>query len=155
MKPSALGTLARKAGTVTATAFVALAASPAAAAEGGEKEFGNPGVIAVDAVTSLNFSYTSTSRPNGAPSTSLVGFGIEPQAHYFVIEGLSVGGNVHFNYSKPKDGDGITNIGLGPIVGYNLWVSPGLLSVWPQAGIFYDSSSISVWRKLSRRVWGY
>jgi hypothetical protein len=111
-------------------------------APAGEREFGNPGVIAVGAGTELHFGYTSISPPQGS-SSSVTSFGLRPQAAYFVIEGLSVGGEVLFDYSKAKDSDAETTFGIGPLVGYNVWVSPALLSVWPQAGVTYSSTSTS------------
>ena len=124
-----------------AIASSAAFATPAAAAD--EKEFGNPGVIAIGARTGLELSYTSISRPSGS-STSVTSLSLAPQISYFVIEGLSVGGTFLFGYSKPKDGDSVTTLGLGPAIGYNIWAVPGLLSIWPQAEILYTSASIAV-----------
>jgi hypothetical protein len=119
-------------------------ATPAAAAD--EKEFGNAGVLAIGARTGMELSYTSTSPPSGsnASSTSVTTLSLAPQAAYFVIDGLSVGGTFLFAYSKPKDGDSVTTLGLGPAVGYNIWAVPGLLSIWPQVEILYTSASVSI-----------
>jgi hypothetical protein len=115
----------------------------ASAQETKEKEFGDPGTLNFGAATGVDFHYKSTSPPQGS-STNEVGFSLLPEIAYFVIEGLSVGGQAMFSYTKPKDGDGLTVIGIGPTVGYNVWVTPGLLSVWPQAGVLYNSASSSI-----------
>jgi len=119
------------------------AAAPAMAAEEGGKEFGNPGVLAIGARTSLNLGWASVSPPQG-DSQSAIGFGLSPQAAYFVIEGLSVGGELGFSYTKPSKGDGTTVFSIGPEVGYNAWLVPGTLSIWPQVGVLYSSASESV-----------
>jgi hypothetical protein len=108
-----------------------------------EKEFGNPGTLNIGAATGLDFQYKSTSPPQGS-STSEIGFTVVPQMAYFVIEGLSVGGQAIFSYTKPKDSDGLTVLGIGPTVGYNVWLKPELLSLWPQVGVVYNSASITI-----------
>ena len=119
--------------TVTTLLF---SAGSAMAAEGGEKEFGDQGTLAFGAATGLNFSYTSISPPQG-DSTSVIQFSVLPQIQYFVIDGLSVGGELEFAITKPKDSDTLTTFGIGPTVGYNVWLSPGLLSLWPQLEFRY------------------
>src|SRR5262249_33467237 len=57
---------------------------------------------------------------------------------------ISVGGEVVFTYVKPKDVDALTTFGIGPMVGYNLWLTPGQLSLWPQVEFLYTSSKASV-----------
>jgi hypothetical protein len=111
----------------------------------GEREFGNPGVIAFGAATSLNFGYTSVSPPQGSGSTS-IDFGVQPDIQYFVIEGLSLGGTILFDWSQLNPPAGapsttITTFGIGPTVGYNLWLSPGTLSLWPQVSFFFENAS--------------
>jgi len=129
--------------TATATATTAAPASGG----GGEKEFGNPGVLHFAAATSLNFGVTSSKPPQG-DSSSRTEISILPSIDYFVIEGLSVGGEILFNMTSDKpagasDSNKSTTIGIGPRVGYNIWVQPGSLSVWPLVGFSYRSTSTS------------
>jgi hypothetical protein len=127
-----------------ASASASASAAPAAApAAGGEKEFGNPGTINVGAATALDFTSSSIKPPSG-DSTSNTHFGLEANVSYFVAEGISVGGDVLFAYDKPKDVDATTTWGIGPIVGYNLWLTPGQLSLWPQVELLYKSSSTNI-----------
>jgi hypothetical protein len=86
---------------------------------------------------------TQTKPPQG-DSTNTMHFGISPQIAYFVSEGISVGGQLNFDYVKPKDVDALTSFGIGPIVGYNLWLTPGQLSLWPQVGFFYNQRKESI-----------
>jgi hypothetical protein len=130
----------------TRALFAAEPAPPrAAGAEtiGGEKEFGDQGVVAFGAATSLNLGYTQTSPPSG-PSSNITNISIVPEIQYFVITGLSVGGIVVFDWAKPSTGDSTTTIGIGPTVGYNFWISPGLLSLWPQATFTFNNASTSI-----------
>ena len=120
-----------------------LTAGTAAGADEGGKEFGNPGVLAFGAKTGLSLGYENVSPPQGS-SSSVVTFSLSPQISYFVIEGLSLGGEVLFSYTKPKNRDSTTVIGVGPIVGYNVWLVPGLLSLWPQLEALYTSTSVDV-----------
>ncbi|HEY1693913.1 MAG TPA: hypothetical protein VGG39_17220 [Polyangiaceae bacterium] len=110
--------------------------------EGGrEKEFGNPGVIAIGGSTSANFGWTQDSPPAGGKSTSAIDLNLQPDIQYFVIEGLSVGGTLLFDWTKPNSGDATTTFGIGPTVGYNIWLSPGSLSLWPQVTFLFNTKS--------------
>ena len=60
---------------------------------------------------------------------------------YFVAEGISLGGTLLFDWNKPNQGDATTTFGIGPTVGYNLWLSPGSLSLWPQATFLFETAS--------------
>ncbi|MET0386479.1 MAG: hypothetical protein ABW321_10995, partial [Polyangiales bacterium] len=66
---------------------------------------------------------------------------LAPSADYFIIDGLSIGGFVSFDYSKSGSSDG-TRFGIGPRVGYNFGLSD-TFSVWPKAGFAYAHSSTS------------
>ena len=104
--------------------------------------FGTRGVLDISAATTARFFFASTSHPSSS-STSDVGFDLTPSAQYFVIDGLSVGGTIQFDWNKPKDSDALTTFGIGPTVGYNLWLTPSSLSLWPQATIAFQSTSLS------------
>jgi hypothetical protein len=142
-------TLATLAAATLATP-AAFAAEPAPAtsaaageAKGGEKEFGDQGVIAFGAATSLNFGYRQISPVSG-PSNNAIDILVVPEIQYFVINGLSVGGIVTFEWNKPNTGDATTTIGVGPTVGYNLWLTPESLSLWPQATFSYNNLSTTI-----------
>jgi hypothetical protein len=64
---------------------------------------------------------------------------IAPVFHYFVMENLSVGALIDFDYSKTGDAKE-TKIGLGPQIGYNIPVADNL-SFWPRVGVVYHISS--------------
>jgi hypothetical protein len=115
--------------------------SLAFAQERGGREFGNPGVIAIGGTTSANFGWTQDSPPAGAASTSVIDFNIAPDVQYFVIEGLSVGGTLLFDWNDPNKGSATTTFGIGPTVGYNYWLSPGSLSLWPQVSFLFETVS--------------
>lgn len=125
-----------------AIGLLACSVSSVALAEGPEREFGNPGVLAIEADTSANLGFTSTSGPGNA-STNDIDFRLEPSAQYFVIEGLSIGGTVLLDVNAPKNESAVTTFGIGPTVGYNLWLSPGSLSLWPQVTFSFNTTKQS------------
>jgi hypothetical protein len=130
-----------------ATATAAATPPPAVAEKGGDKEFGNPGTINFAAATALNFTTTSHKPPQGDSSSSMH-IGISPSIDYFVAEGISVGGILVFDMQSDKaagasDASKMTTIGLGPRVGYNLWLTPGSLSLWPKLNFLYETFSTS------------
>jgi hypothetical protein len=110
----------------------------------GEKEFGNAGVLAIGGTTSADFHYVNHSNPSPLPGTNDIVLSIAPDVQYFVIEGLSLGGTVSFIWDKPNQGDSTTAFGIGPTVGYNVWLTPGQLSLWPQATFSFINASTSV-----------
>jgi hypothetical protein len=133
-------------------------ASAEDAAGGGEKQFGSQGVVAIGIGSSSTYQYlsqgvivpssltldhSSQSSVNGFGGGSTTSFTVTPQVHYFVTDGLSVGGTVLLGYAKPDSGDSETSFGIGPTVGYNLWISPGTLSLWPQATFLFTSTGSS------------
>jgi hypothetical protein len=138
----------RRIAVLVSVAVVSIATSARAQTKEGEtpepagKEFGNPGTVNIGAVTGLDFSYTSISPAKG-DSTNALAFSISPELAYFVIEGLSLGVVGEFRYLKVKGTDAITAIGAGPVVGYNIWLSPGKLSLWPQITPILFSSETS------------
>ncbi|HEY8090597.1 MAG TPA: hypothetical protein VIF09_22200, partial [Polyangiaceae bacterium] len=116
-------------------------APPEPRAEAGEKEFGNPGTIAIGGDTSANIGFTQTTPPNGGSSTNNLDLNLAPNVQYFVAEGISLGGTLLVDWNKPNQGDATTTFGIGPTVGYNLWLSPGSLSLWPQATFLFETAS--------------
>jgi hypothetical protein len=156
-------------GEATTGTTTEVAAAPAGGeAKGGEKEFGNPGVISIsgtvpigrasvsatggafdigDGPTGFSFESTSTKPPGGGSSVSGMSFSLAPTIDYFVAEGISVGGFVGFGYTKAGEDPNtvkVTTIGIGPRVGYNLWLTPGQLSLWPNVWFGYFNASANV-----------
>jgi hypothetical protein len=122
-----------------------LAALPAAAAEEAGPEFGDPGIINFAAATNLDVAFGSRKPPNGGDSTSTTHIEIQPSIDYFVIQNLSIGVLLGFDTSssKPSGGESSsdTTLSFGPRVGYNVWLTPGQLSLWPQLSFLYASTS--------------
>jgi hypothetical protein len=129
----------------------ALPASAAEDAKGGETEFGNAGVLNIGASTGLGLEFGSSKSPDppdgNGEKTSSTRFGITAALDYFVIDGLSVGAAVLFDTRSSKTGDddktkfSTTAWGVGPRVGYNLWLTPGQFSLWPTLQLAYLSGS--------------
>lgn len=155
--------------TTTTTTTATATAAPAGGEAGGEKEFGNPGVISIsgtvplgtatvnptgggefeigDGPTGFSFESTSTKPPGGGSSVSGMSFTLAPTIDYFVAEGISVGGFIGFGYSKAGEDPNtvkVTTLGIGPRVGYNLWLTPGSLSLWPNVWFGYFNASANV-----------
>jgi hypothetical protein len=130
-------------------ALATLAALPASASE--EKkaeegpEFGNPGVINIAAATSLDLTFGSSKEAEGGKS-SITQFSITPSIDYFVVEGVSVGALLGYAHRSEKpegatDADTASSWVVGPRVGYNLWLTPGRISLWPLLAFEYRSTS--------------
>jgi hypothetical protein len=115
----------------------------------GEKEFGDQGTIAIGGATSLNFGYTAISPPSGSGGNT-IDFAVQPDVQYFIINGFSAGGVIAFEWNQATAGGGggstttLTAFGIGPTVGYNVWLMPGTLSLWPQLDFLFSTASISV-----------
>jgi len=113
----------------------AAAAEPAATGHTGTPEFGESGVIAVEAATGLEVSSTSTKAAQGEDPESVLKLRVEPSFHYFVATNLSVGALIAYDLEKAGD-DKLQEIAFGPLVGYNLPVAEHL-SLWPKVGGAY------------------
>jgi hypothetical protein len=118
--------------------------SGSAAAQSGSTEnenengFGRASVLAFSSDSALTIQHSSQ---------DVTTIQLAPSADYFIIDNLSIGGFVSFDYSKSGAGDG-TRIGIGPRVGYNLKLSD-MLSIWPKAGFAYAYSSATVSQQVS------
>ena len=147
-------------------AMAAILGAPGARAQEGagappEREFGSAGVLDFGAITAFghmtgvfgisNFpgnvsgmtvDHTTTSPPTG-DSTSETVLLLSPEVDYFVIDNLSVGGAVLLGVAIPSKGDSATLLGIGPTVGYNIWLSAPTLSLWPRASLVYESIGTS------------
>ena len=154
--------------TTTTTTEASTSAAPAGEAKAEGKEFGNPGVVSIsgtvplghasvsatggefeigDGPTGFSFESTSTKPPGGGSSVSGMSFTLAPTIDYFVAEGISVGGFIGFGYSKAGEDPNtvkVTTLGIGPRVGYNLWLTPGQLSLWPNVWFGYFNASANI-----------
>jgi hypothetical protein len=101
-----------------------------------------PGIIGIPSVapiySTVGVDHTTKSPPQGDSDNSTVIL-IAPEVDYFVIDDLSIGGAVLLGIVIPKTGDTATLIGIGPTVGYNIWLSRPSLSLWPRASFVYES----------------
>src|SRR5271166_6652375 len=89
----------KKVALLTGAALLLVSTTAVAQETKGGREFGDQGVIAIGAATSLDLSYTSTSPPMG-PGSSTTHIGVEPEIQYFVIDSLSVGGIINFDWAS-------------------------------------------------------
>jgi hypothetical protein len=91
-------------------------------------------------LTPLGFQYYSVNNNNGSGSV----FVIAPAADYFVVDNLSLGGQVMFGVASASDPQGpgrtTTLFGIGPQIGYNIPFS-GSISFWPKLFFAFASSS--------------
>jgi hypothetical protein len=93
--------------------------------------------------STVSFEFASVSD-NGGSGTSFV---ISPAADYFVINSLSVGGDVLFGVLSPAHGNTgsgstTTLFGILPRVGYNLPITD-TISFWPKVYFGYATASAS------------
>ncbi len=102
---------------------------------GPAEQFGAKGQIAISSDNALTISNTSISGASGSTTT----VELDPAVDYFVIQNVSVGGFLEFNYHSTGASHG-TRFGIGPRVGYN-WTWSDLLSLWPKAGLSISSTS--------------
>jgi len=103
--------------------------------------FGGPGTLAISSDMNLGFFGSSTSEGGGSSWTFL----LAPAADYFVIQGLSVGGQISYAHahsggtttgtttSSSSDTD---TFGIGPRIGYNIPIGD-LLSFWPKLALIF------------------
>ncbi len=130
-----------------AGASLGLVAAREARADGPAQAFPLQGHLAVSNDADVSFTYAWTSF-NGGGSSSTTTFNLRPAADYFVIDGLSVGGFVLFQYesiSPPGGGSSanLTSFGIGPRVGYDIPLSDQF-SFWPRGGFAIESVGVSV-----------
>jgi hypothetical protein len=100
--------------------------------------FGAAGQIAISSDAALVIQRRTISDVSGG-TTSIQ---LAPAADYFVINNLSVGGFVGFDYVTSGDNDS-SRFSIGPRVGYNLPFSD-LISIWPKAGFSFAHTSSTV-----------
>jgi hypothetical protein len=90
----------------------------------------------------IDFQYVSLTN-NGGSATQ---FGVAPAADFFVVDNLSIGGQVLFAIAStsPSQGSGVTetSFGIAPQVGYNIALGESF-SVWPKVFFAYQTQSVS------------
>jgi hypothetical protein len=112
----------------------ALAQDPSQDTGGGPaRAFGSKGVIAISSDAALVIQHSSQ---------RVTTISIAPAADFFVIDNLSVGGELLFEYDKTGNDDA-TRFGIGPRVGYNLAFTD-MLGIWPKIGFSFSHTSHSV-----------
>jgi hypothetical protein len=111
-----------------ATAIL-LASGPARAQ--GQARFGDAGELAISADFNLSLQGFSFSR--GGSASELI---LAPAADYFVIDRLSLGGQVIFALDQASH----TTFGVKPRIGYNIPISD-LVSFWPDGYLLFTTTS--------------
>ena len=97
--------------------------------------FGQQEQLAFSSDEALTISSTTQNGVSG----SVTNIQFQPGIDWFVIDNLSIGGVMQFNYTSAGAGHAST-FGAGPRVGYNVPFSD-LLSLWPKVGMSIDSTS--------------
>jgi hypothetical protein len=106
-------------------------------ATGPAEVFGVARQIAISSDASLTIQRRSISGADGGTTA----IQLAPAADYFVINNLSVGGFIGFDYVNSGSSDS-SRFSIGPRVGYNLPFSD-LVSIWPKAGFSFAHTSNS------------
>jgi hypothetical protein len=106
-------------------------------ATGPAEVFGVARQIAISSDAALTIQRRSLSGTEGGTTA----IQLAPAADYFVINNLSVGGFIGFDYVNSGDSDS-SRFSIGPRVGYNLPFSD-LISIWPKAGFSFAHTSNS------------
>jgi hypothetical protein len=113
------------------------------------EHFGGPGTFAVSNDANVSVIGHSVSN-NGGSSWALT---LAPAADYFVMEGLSVGGQIEYVHSSETTPGSATEanststttssntFGIGPRVGYNIRFND-VVSFWPKLGLVFSDTSI-------------
>ena len=114
------------------------------------EHFGGPGTFAVSNDANVSIIGQSVSN-NGGSSWTL---SLAPAADYFVMQGLSLGGQISYTHSSETSGSGTMNgaavpsttistntFGIGPRVGYNIPFND-VVSFWPKLGLVFSDTSV-------------
>lgn len=104
---------------------------------------GNTIVATPMTMTPLGFQYYSVSQNRGSGTTLT----LAPAADFFVIDNLSIGGQVLLGFVStsppaPAQGRTTTLYGFAPQIGYNIVISD-LVSFWPKAFFAFAGASES------------
>jgi hypothetical protein len=107
-------------------------------ATGPAEVFGAAGQLAISSDAALAVQRRTLSGVEGGTSHVQ----LAPAADYFVINNLSVGGFIGFDYVTSGENDS-SRFSLGPRVGYNIPFSD-LVSIWPKVGFSFAHTSNTV-----------
>jgi hypothetical protein len=108
--------------------------------------FGGPGTLVIS--SDMNLELAGQSTNDGGPSSWT--FVVAPAADYFVIQGLSLGGQIGFTHTHLRETDdtGVVTstdgntFSVAARVGYDLPLGD-LLSFWPKAGLLFGVTSLA------------
>ncbi|HMI85795.1 MAG TPA: hypothetical protein VK550_16980 [Polyangiaceae bacterium] len=104
-------------------------------ATGPAEVFGAAGQIAISSDAALLIQRRTLSGVEGGTTQ----IQLAPAADYFVINNLSVGGFIGFDFTTSGDNDS-SRFAIGPRVGYNIPFSD-LVSIWPKIGFSFAHTS--------------
>jgi hypothetical protein len=101
------------------------------------------GPLPPSSTSTVSFEY-GTFSDNGGSGTA---FGLSPAVDYFVINGLSIGGQglvavLNPAHGNSGSGETVTEFGIAPRVGYNLPITD-MISFWPKVYFGYLTASAS------------
>lgn len=102
--------------------------------------FGKAGQIVISGDLELSFESRSFKAPEGEDPESQTTITLAPALDYFVIDNLSIGGQIAFTRISQGD-DSAQLIGIGPRVGYNLGLTENI-SLWPRLHFRYSMVSL-------------
>jgi hypothetical protein len=120
--------------------------------------FGGPGTLAISSDMNLSFEGCSNCADptqlalgpaNNAAHTNGWVFTVAPAADYFVIQGLSIGGQIAYSHGHssvtgvngaPSTSSDANVFGIGARVGYNIPIGD-LFSFWPKVGLVFLTAS--------------
>jgi hypothetical protein len=110
------------------------------------QHFGGPGTLAIS--SDMNLALEGQSVSQGGPSSWV--FIVAPSADYFVIQGLSIGGEIAFTHTHTRETSDVgvstsidgNTFSVGPRIGYNIPIGD-LLSFWPKAGLLFSATSLA------------
>jgi hypothetical protein len=101
---------------------------------GPSHRFGAKGQLAISSDAALEIRHIS---PGDTTSITL-----QPAVDYFIIDQLSIGGFIGFDYRTVEDSS-TTGFSIGPRVGYNITLSD-LVSIWPKLGFSFATTNTEV-----------
>lgn len=106
---------------------------------GRARVFSLAGHLAISSDAGFEISNTSISGQDGS-TTSIE---LRPAVDYFIIDNVSLGGFLGFDYTNQAGDSGHTTaFSIGPRFGYNIPFAE-ILSVWPKVGLSYAHTSIT------------
>jgi hypothetical protein len=110
----------------------------------GSAVFGGAGQLAISGDMQFAVQGQSYSAPNGQTSpSSTTTATLAPAADFFVVQGLSVGGQFLYAHTEIQGfQNSADSFGISPRVGYNIALGD-TFSFWPKVGFAYTTMSFS------------